>query len=290
MSSVETYYLIDFENVNDDGLSGSNTLSPNDHVHLFYTENAKKINLDILNTDTPCSFSYHKVPTRKQSLDMHLVSYLGYLIGIHKEHKCKYVIVSKDTDYDNIITFWKELEKVSITRQPQIAKSKANVKTTTVSKPTTTKSSASTSNVKCDLNNAIQQAISKAGYDRTTINHVASVVVSHYGDEKAANNVHNELRAKYEDYSELYKIVKPIVNQFSVAVSNKSLKPTNINNEVQKKLSNANFANDVVNHVASLVCKHHDERNAKQLIYRAIISKYGQNQGLNIYNHIKKSL
>lgn len=290
MSSVETYYLIDFENVNDDGLSGSNTLGPNDHVHLFYTENAKKINLDTLNTNKPCSFSYHKVPTRKQSLDMHLVSYLGYLIGIHKEQKCKYIIVSKDTDYDNIITFWKGLEKASITRQPQIAKPKPNTKTATTSKPTTTKSNTNTSNEKCDLNNAIQQAISKAGYDRTTINNVASVVVSHYGDDKATNNIHNDLRAEYENYSDLYKIVKPIVNQFSTPSSHKIVKPININNEVQKKLSTANFANDIVNYVASLVCKHHDEKNAKQLIYRAIISKYGQAQGLNIYNHIKKSL
>ena len=46
--------------------------------------------------------------------------------------------------------------------------------------------------------------------------------------------------------------------------------------------------NDIVNYVASLVCKHHDEKNAKQLIYRAIISKYGQAQGLNIYNHINR--
>lgn len=209
MNSVETYYLIDFENVNEDGLSGANTLGSNDYVHLFYTENCKKISLDVLNMNKLSSFAYHKVPTKKQSLDMHLVSYLGYLIGIHREKKCKYIIISKDTDYDNIITFWKESENASITRQAQISMPQTKTKTTT------SKSTINTSNVKCDLNHAIQKAISKAGYDQMTINNVASIVVSYYGNAKTLNSIHNELRTKYENYTDLYKIVKPIVNQFS---------------------------------------------------------------------------
>ena len=38
---------------------------------------------------------------------MHLVSYLGYLLGIHGKD-CNYVIISKDKDYDNIVKFWQE--------------------------------------------------------------------------------------------------------------------------------------------------------------------------------------
>ena len=34
--------------------------------------------------------------------------------------------------------------------------------------------------------------------------------------------------------------------------------------------------------------EHHDQKNGKQQIYRTVIAKYGQNKGLNIYNHIKK--
>lgn len=281
MNSIETYYLIDFENVGNEGLSGSKTLGSNDCVHLFYTENAKKIDLDSLNTNKPCFFFYHKVPVKKQSLDMHLVSYLGYLIGINKLQKRKYIIISNDTDYDNVITFWNEFENVSISRQSQI---------TNQNPSTTIKSTINTTNTKRDLNNAIQQAISKYGYDTCTINNVASIVVGHYDDENATNRIHNELRAKYLDYSDLYKIVKPIIKQFLKVATNNSAEPTNINNEIQKQLSSANFPNDIVNYIASLVSKHYDEKNAKQLIYRAIVSKYGQFQGLNIYNHIKKSL
>ncbi len=39
MPSMETYYLIDFENVNESGLSGAEKLVGCDHVHLFFTEN-----------------------------------------------------------------------------------------------------------------------------------------------------------------------------------------------------------------------------------------------------------
>ena len=46
------------------------------------------------------------MPAKKQSIDMHLVSYLGLLIG--KDGKSSnYVIVSKDSDYINIINYWK---------------------------------------------------------------------------------------------------------------------------------------------------------------------------------------
>lgn len=41
----------------------------------------------------------HIVPVREQSLDMHLVLNLGYLLAKHGK-QCAYIIVSKDTDYD----------------------------------------------------------------------------------------------------------------------------------------------------------------------------------------------
>lgn len=39
-----------------------------------------------------------------------------------------------------------------------------------------------------------------------------------------------------------------------------------------------------------ILAKNFNVKNKKQQIYRAIISKYGQEKGLNIYNHIKKNL
>ena len=44
---MESFYLIDFENVHNEGLENIDTLTKTDHVHIFYTENASKISLDI---------------------------------------------------------------------------------------------------------------------------------------------------------------------------------------------------------------------------------------------------
>ena len=51
---------------------------------------------------------------------MHLVSYLGYLLGIHKGKQYSYVIISKDKDYDNIIKFWQEKDFKNISRKQKI--------------------------------------------------------------------------------------------------------------------------------------------------------------------------
>lgn len=124
---MPTYYLIDFENVGNDGIKNISSLTGNDHVHIFSTEKAPNIRMDLVfrkNVDV----NGHIVPIRKQSLDMHLVTYLGHLMGVHGK-ECKYVIVSKDTDYDNIIDFWKQEGYPNITRQTQLNGPKNEPKT-----------------------------------------------------------------------------------------------------------------------------------------------------------------
>ena len=81
MSNVETYYLIDFENVNNAGLICSRHLDYHDHIHIFSTKNAPKISIEILSNFHSVDYSFHCLPAGKQSLDMHLTAYLGYLLG-----------------------------------------------------------------------------------------------------------------------------------------------------------------------------------------------------------------
>ena len=78
---METYYLVDYENVGSSGLTKCNALEKTDHLHIFYTENQKKIDLDIVDNHGKAEFETHKVPTKSQSVDMHIVSYMGYLLG-----------------------------------------------------------------------------------------------------------------------------------------------------------------------------------------------------------------
>ncbi|MDE7121912.1 MAG: hypothetical protein K2O42_07105, partial [Oscillospiraceae bacterium] len=104
---METHYLIDYENTGARAFNGSQKLSESDHIHLFYTENSKNITVNILSEHGNARIDTYKIPTGKQSLDMHLVSYLGFLIGTDSKQKNRYVILSYDSDYDKIIQFWK---------------------------------------------------------------------------------------------------------------------------------------------------------------------------------------
>lgn len=81
MTKMETYYLIDFENVNNAGLVCKNQLGDHDHIHIFSTKNAPKISIESLENFNNIDFNSHVIPAGKQSLDMHLIAYLGYLIG-----------------------------------------------------------------------------------------------------------------------------------------------------------------------------------------------------------------
>ncbi|MBR4441957.1 MAG: hypothetical protein IKS52_01640, partial [Clostridia bacterium] len=75
-----TIYLIDYENVHEAGLQGMESCPSGCAIHLFYSQNANRLNLDLLR-GLKASFTVHKVHPGRQSLDMQLVSYLGYLIG-----------------------------------------------------------------------------------------------------------------------------------------------------------------------------------------------------------------
>lgn len=119
MPRIETYFLIDFENVKEDGIVCSDKLTECDHIHIFSTENTPKITFNTLARLNDADLNIHVVPCGKQSLDMHLVSYLGYLTGLNNisQKNYKYIIVSKDSDYDNIISFFKQLTNIDIIRQ-----------------------------------------------------------------------------------------------------------------------------------------------------------------------------
>lgn len=288
MPLAETYYLIDFENVNEEGLLGAEKLGNHDYVHLFSTKNAPKISIQMLAHFNKVNLFSHEIPVGNQSLDMHLVSYLGYLLGTNINEKCKYIIVSKDTDYDNIISFWKNELKCNITRQSKIAATSVN----NHSKVNNQQNSIlNISQRKQKLNTSIQQAVSAAGYSQQTIGKVASIVVKHFEESNFEINVHNELKTNFPKYSDLYKIVKPIMSQFTAdSAAKKDNTFSKLNNEVSKVLSSAGFKNDIINYVNSLITKYNNSQHYKQTIYKNIVSKYGQKRGVDIYRSIKNKL
>ena len=71
---MNTYYLIDFENVNSVGLETKKNLTEQDIVIIFYTKNASKIDMSVLSKIDNAKLQFIEVPVGKQSLDMHLSS------------------------------------------------------------------------------------------------------------------------------------------------------------------------------------------------------------------------
>ena len=297
MATIETYYLIDYENVHSDGLAGCGGLTKSDHIIIFFTANARKIDMGEIFDHGEASFEMEKVPTGNQSADMHIVSYLGYLVGNNKK-TCKVVIVSKDTDFDNVIDYWKTKTGISVVRTPQIKTVKPQNPTKKTSSTATkaTKKATVNGGERAKLNQEVMQAARSAGFDASVANTAAQIAVGFYGNERMLLEVHNALRDKCTDYLDLYESIKPILSKYAGSiVTDKTLSvpaknKTELNSEIQKLLSQAGYPNDVISYVASTAVKNLGIKNGKQQTYRTIISKYGQNKGLAIYNHIKKHL
>ena len=222
---METFYLIDFENVHNDGIDNIENMTKTEHVHIFSTKNATNIRPDIfwLKVD----IKSHLVPVRKQSLDMHLVSYLGHLLGIHGKD-CSYVIISKDKDYDNIIKFWKEEGYPNVSRKEKLTSraSSKNEKTQIASQhqrnTQTVNQKISTGMAyglegkdRSELNIFMQQGLVEKGWKR--VNQICKIVVAHCNEEKMLDRIHNGLKEEFcgrADYEEMYRDVKSILEEF----------------------------------------------------------------------------
>ena len=296
MIYIETFYLIDYENVHGDGLSGCQDLGNTDHIVIFFTQNARNIDMSDISNHGSAVLDMIEVPAGKQSADMHIGSYLGYLAGKNGKN-CSVVIVSKDTDFDNVIKFLRQKTGIAASRTEQIKKKSIPKTQTSKQQPVVANKPVTKVNgtKKTKLNQEVMQAMRSAGYDASVANTVAQIASSLYGDEHMLSEVHNALRNWYTDYLDVYAVVKPVLSKYAddnqvkngeSTVSSKDKTATN--SEIQKVLSKAGFSNDVINYVASTVVKNLGQKDGKQQTYRTVIAKYGQNEGLNIYNHIKK--
>ena len=215
---MDRFFLVDFENVGCSALSNCNGLNKTDHLIIFFTNNANKIDLNIINEHGGAELKTVRVPAKSQSIDMHIVSYMGYLIGKNKGKNVNIIVVSKDKDYDNIIEFWKTTENANVSRVQRIEisykkKTETTKKSNQVnnSKP---KKAPSKSEIKSELNKQIQKVMSENGYAQEAISLVAKIVTKQYGKDNFKQNVHNELRKVYTDYEDIYKHIKPLLGAF----------------------------------------------------------------------------
>ena len=106
-------YLIDFENVASDGLTGITHLDPEDQVVIFYSTNSNRLTMKmhILIGKSVCKLTYFETAVGgRNALDHQISTYLGYLIGTGGAER-NYYIVSRDTGYKYVTSFWAESEQ-----------------------------------------------------------------------------------------------------------------------------------------------------------------------------------
>lgn len=233
-------FLIDFENVHEKGLEGVGELSQDDAVHLFYTKNASKISLDIL-SEVKASLAFHKVNVGKQSLDMQLVSYLGYLIGT-VGHEPEYIIISNDTGFGNTLLFWgdknvrlsqapmmclvepapvPQLKAVPVLpesagSQPAAADNAVPAEGTqeaAAQQPVQAPVTARGATLKTQMNNKITVALRDKKVESDKIGKVTAAVMKLYGYKNFRQAAYREVIRLYgqKEGLELYNIIKPIL-------------------------------------------------------------------------------
>ena len=208
-------YLIDFENVHEEGFSSLGRLGEKDAVYCFFTRNVAKISMSALAGIRSGQLHFVEAESGKQSLDLALVSYLGYLIGTKSQEQC-FEIVSNDNGFNKVAEFWNKRGTGLRVRVRKTAEQRQKPEAGKTQEPAA-----------CNI---VDAAIS---------NPSAS-------EEKAADP------------------------------------------GLTAALAAAGVSASAAEFLLAQVEKYRADRNVKQLVYRAVVKKYGQKTGTQIYNSAKK--
>lgn len=108
-NEIMSVFLIDYENLHTSAFSGLEELTEEDRVLVFYTNNSDSLTFSLMQrlNAAKASIEYLRVSCGgKNSLDFQLCSYLGYLMGVHRD--TGFCIVSRDKGFTVVLNFWEE--------------------------------------------------------------------------------------------------------------------------------------------------------------------------------------
>lgn len=103
------HFIVDFENVKNNGLKGSDCLLISDSVELFFSDACPTIANGIFEhlKKSECEVRVCKLQIlRKNALDFYITSRLGELIGSGYQEQI--AIISNDKDYKSVQEYWRE--------------------------------------------------------------------------------------------------------------------------------------------------------------------------------------
>ena len=98
------YFLIDYENVGEPGLRGSEWINKEDTVLLFYHDNMRISRQHFDGLSKAKEYQAIKLKTtNNNALDMYISVKIGSIV--EKDSKAKMVILSKDNDFESVIEY-----------------------------------------------------------------------------------------------------------------------------------------------------------------------------------------
>ena len=316
----KTIFLIDFENVHEAGLQGLEKCNSDCIVHLFYSQNANKLSLDLLR-GLKAAFYVHKVQPGRQSLDMQLVSYLGYLIGTEGTD-CRYVIVSKDTDFTNTPLFWQTEAGIDVVRQSSVAggelaapakPARSGRGRRTVSRRTVPAAPADEAQGPVTVEPVLPSEEEKPAAEPAAPVPAEPEEAPAAAEPEAAAEEAPAVSAKPAEETApspaeepLAELAKPSRKRSSrrsksSSAQQKSEAPvrpapaqpdpkTRLNNRLMQTLSENQVDNATTMKAVGITIAQFGNKNIKQLTYRAMSKEFGQKRGLELYNLIKPVL
>jgi hypothetical protein len=183
------FILIDYENVNSNGLKGVEGVSSKDKIIIFYKENST-MSVSAHKKLESCKAEKEYICVSKgtkNALDFQLVAYLGVLF--ERNQDAEFAIISNDGGFDAAIEF---LKKCKVKRYKNLAECKQN------GKAGVTKSAGTADEVK------------KLAPEYGSKSEEIAKVIDSYKTKQAINN--NLMKIlKSEDVGKLLKKIKPLL-------------------------------------------------------------------------------
>ena len=348
-------YLIDFENVHEEGFSALGRLGDKDAVYCFFTRNVAKISMSALAGMRSGQLHFIEAESGKQSLDLVLVSYLGYLIGTRPQ-ELYYDIVSNDNGFAKVAEFWNKrgnglrvrIRKTTdlkpkaeaVKAQPQPA---ANQQRRTHSPKATAEQAAPIAEPAADapapgLDEELsanivltpvavvpaepKQETARPAQSRTRSRQRSQRQRGARQEQQTTASVPaapdtNTITASEsaEDKVPVQVVSVPVESPIELkpvatrseekpsepksSVKQPEVNPGELKQKTETKpldaataaaLEAAGITASAVEFIQTQAEKYRADKNMKQLVYRAVVKKYGQKTGTQIYNNAKKLL
>ena len=348
-------YLIDFENVHEEGFSALGRLGDKDAVYCFFTRNVAKISMSALAGMRSGQLHFIEAESGKQSLDLVLVSYLGYLIGTRPQ-ELYYDIVSNDNGFAKVAEFWNKRGNGLRVRIRKTTDLKPKAEPVKAQPQPAANQQRRTHSPKAAAEQAvpIAESVADAPVPGPDEEPVASIVLTPVSvvpaepKQEAARPAQSRTRSRQrsqrqrsarqeqqttapvtaasetnavttsesaEDMVPGQVVTAPIESpsETKPATTRSEEKPAEPKSSVKQPevkpgepkqkteikpldaataaaLEAAGITASAVEFIQTQAEKYRADKNMKQLVYRAVVKKYGQKTGTQIYNNAKKLL